>query len=118
MELNEVRFGSIPPIDGYGAGFFRIGGTRHDGAVAVLPRGVEAWQGYGDTATLIRAAPDIDVLLVGTGDEIAHVPPAFRTALEEAGMGLEVMASAAACRSYNVLLGEGRRIGAALLPVG
>jgi uncharacterized protein len=57
------------------------------------------------------------VLFVGTGAEIAHVPPAFRAALEAAGPGVEAMASPAACRTYNVLLSEGRRVGLALLPV-
>ena len=51
------------------------------------------------------------------GAEIAHVPTEFRAALEEAGIGVEVMNSPAACRTYNVLLSEGRRIAVALLPV-
>ena len=118
MRLNEVDYSGAMPIDGYGPGFFRVGGVVYDGALTVLPDAVTAWLGYVDPSPLIRAAADIDVVLVGTGAEIAHVPPAFRTALEGAGVGLEVMASPAACRTYNVLLGEGRRIGAALLPVG
>ncbi|PZX17592.1 uncharacterized protein LX81_01317 [Palleronia aestuarii] len=118
MELNEVPFDGLKPIEGYGPGFFRIGGAVHEGAVVVLPGGVSEWGGYGDTATLIRAKGDVDVVLVGTGREIAQVPRAFREALEEAGLGVEVMGSAAACRTYNVLLGEGRRIAAAMLPAG
>jgi uncharacterized protein len=59
----------------------------------------------------------IDVLLVGTGAEIAHLPADFRAALEAAGIGVETMNSPAAARTYNVLLGEGRRIAACLLPV-
>jgi uncharacterized protein len=59
----------------------------------------------------------IDVLFVGMGTEIAHVPAAFRTTLEAAGIGVEVMNSPAAARTYNVLLSEGRRIAAALMPV-
>ena len=118
MELNEVPFDGLRPFDGYGPGFFRVGGRVHEGAVAVLPRGVTEWGGYGDTATLIRARGDVDVVLVGTGAEIAVVPAGFRAALEEVGLGVETMASAAACRTYNVLLGEGRRVAAAVLPVG
>ena len=53
----------------------------------------------------------------GTGAEIAHIPPRLRSALEGAGLGVEVMASPTACRTYNVLLSEGRRVGLALLPV-
>ena len=48
---------------------------------------------------------------------IAPVPAAFRSAIEAAGPGVETMASPTACRTYNVLLSEGRRVGLALLPV-
>ncbi|MDO7705618.1 MAG: Mth938-like domain-containing protein, partial [Loktanella sp.] len=51
------------------------------------------------------------------GAEIAHLPANFREVFDEAGIGVEPMSSPAACRSYNVLLSEGRRIAAALIPV-
>lgn len=117
MRLNEIRYTDARPVEGYGPGFFRIGGTVHRGPVTVLPTGVAAWGGYEDTGTLLAAAAGIDVLFVGTGAEIAHVPAAFRAAVEAAGPGVEAMASPAACRTYNVLLSEGRRVGLALLPV-
>ena len=115
MRLNEVRYTDALPVEGYGPGFFRVGGVLCEGALAILPTGVCAWSGYDDRSMLTAA--DIDVLLVGTGAEIAHVPAAFREALESAGIGLEVMASPQACRTYNVLLGEGRRVALAVLPV-
>jgi uncharacterized protein len=118
MELNEITFDDARPVDGYGPGFFRVGGEVHEGAVLLLPSGVQGWGGYDDRAALLALAGQIDVLFVGTGGEIAHVPDALRTPIEEAGIGLEIMASPAACRSYNILLSEGRRIAAALLPVG
>ena len=117
MRLNEVTFTDALPVDGYGPGFFRIGGTVHHGAVAILPTGPAPWGGYDDTATLLAVADQVDVLFVGTGADIAHVPAAFRSALEDAGLGVEAMASPAACRTYNVLLSEGRRVALALLPV-
>lgn len=117
MRLNEVRYDDGTPIDGYGPGFFRVGGAVHEGAVAVLPGGVRPWGGFEDAESLVAVAAEIDVLFVGTGAEIAPLPPGFRAALEAAGVGVEMMASPAACRTYNVLLSEGRRIGAALLPV-
>jgi len=117
MRLNEIDYNDAVPIDGYGPGFFRVGGERYDGAIFVLPSGVDTWGGYEDTATLITQADAIDVLFVGTGAEIAHAPAAFRAALEAAGVGVETMASPAACRTYNVLLSEGRRVAVALLPV-
>lgn len=117
MRLNEVTYTQAKPIDGYGPGFFRIGGEVFEGAVTVFPDGVNAWGGYDDTTALLKRAADVDVIFVGTGAEVAHVPPAFREVLEEAGVGVEAMASPAACRTYNVLLSEGRRVALALIPV-
>jgi len=117
MRLNEITYGDGTPVEGYGPGFFRIGGTVHQGAVLVLPGGVQAWAGYEDLTWLEQMRGKIDVLFVGTGAEIAPIPGAFRSALEAAGLGVEMMASPTACRTYNVLLSEGRRVGLALLPV-
>ncbi|MEL6682646.1 MAG: Mth938-like domain-containing protein [Pseudomonadota bacterium] len=117
MRLNEVEYNDAVPIDGYGPGFFRIGGERFDGSVAVFASGVQSWGGFNDTQTVIDQADSLDVLFVGTGAEIAHLPNEFRITLEAAGIGVEPMASPAACRTYSVLLSEGRRIAVALLPV-
>ena len=117
MRLNEVVYTDARPVEGYGPGFFRIGGEAREAPLAVLPSGVTAWSGFDDTETLAAAADQIDILFIGTGPEIAHIPADFRRSLEAAGLGLEIMASAQACRTYNVLLGEGRRVGIALLPV-
>jgi uncharacterized protein len=56
-------------------------------------------------------------VILGTGAEIALPPRALREAIEAAGMGIEPMASPAACRTFNVLLAEGRRVALAALPV-
>lgn len=117
MRLNEVSFQNGLPIDGYGEGFFRIGGDVYPGSVAVLPSGVTPWSGYDDVGTLLDHAGEMDVLFIGTGAEPAHIPKALRARLEEAGLGVEAMASGPAARTYNVLLSEGRRVGVALLPV-
>ncbi|SEW03139.1 Uncharacterized conserved protein, contains Mth938-like domain [Cognatiyoonia koreensis] len=117
MRLTEIQYDGSKPIDGYGPGFFRIGGEKIEGPVTVFPSGVAAWGGYDDTESLVSEADSIDVLFIGTGAEIAHVPADFRALLEEAGIGVEAMASPAACRTYNVLLSEGRRVALALLPV-
>lgn len=117
MRLNEVVFSDAVPVEGYGPGFFRIGGQVHEGAVLTGPAGTRPWRGLEEAAPLLALAEKIDVLFIGTGPEIAHIPAPLRAALEEAGVGVEVMASPAACRTYNVLLSEGRRIALALLPV-
>lgn len=117
MELNEINFTGVVPIDGYGPGFFRVGGQVIDGAVIVTPEHSQAWSGLSDSASLVALAEQADVIFVGMGSEIAHLPAEFRAAVEEAGIGVEVMSSPAAARTYNILLSEGRRVAAALLPV-
>ncbi len=117
MRLNEIDYGAAQPIEGYGPGFFRLGGEAHAAPVLIAPGLVRAWGGYGDADTLLGLAGQVDVLFIGTGGDIGHIPPALRSALEEAGLGVEIMASPAACRTYNVLLSEGRRIAVALIGV-
>ena len=117
MRLTEITYGQAQPVEGYGPGFFRIGGHVLRGACLITPWDAGGWGGLDDLATPLTLAGKIDVLLLGMGADIAHPPKAFRAALEEAGVGVEVMSSPAACRTYNVLLGEGRLIAAALLPV-
>lgn len=118
MQLSEVQFEGAVPITGYGPQFFRVGEQVIDGAALVAPGLAAGWGGLDDVAAVLALGTEIDVVLLGIGAEIAHPPQSFRTALEEAGIGLEVMSSPAACRTYNVLLGEGRRVAAALIPVG
>jgi uncharacterized protein len=117
MRLTEIAYTDAKPVEGYGPGFFRIGGEVVHGPVIASPRGTQGWAGYEDRDGLLSLADDIDVLFVGTGAEIAHLPADLRDALEGAGIGVEVMASPAACRTYNVLLSEGRRVALALIPV-
>ena len=85
--------------------------------VLCLPDGVRPWDGLEDSAALVALAGALDVLLIGTGADMTPLPPALRQALEAAEVPLEPMASPSAARTYNVLLAEGRRVGAALLPV-
>ena len=117
MRLNEISYTDAKPVDGYGPGFFRIGGVVIHGGVLTGPSGTLAWAGYDDSATLLDLAGTIDVLLMGTGADVAHIPAALREQLEEAGIGVEAMASPAAARTYNVLLSEGRRIALAMIPI-
>ena len=118
MRLTEISYGTAQPIAGYGPGFFRIGTHVLRGACLITPWDAGGWGGFDDTAAPMALAGRIDVLFAGTGAEIAHPPAAFRQALDSVGIGVEVMNSPAACRTYNVLLSEGRRIAVCLLPVG
>ncbi|AXI54520.1 hypothetical protein C1J05_08460 [Sulfitobacter sp. JL08] len=117
MQLNEIRYEDATPIDGYGPGFFRIGGQVVQGAMLTQLTGTGTWGGFDDAEPLLALAGEVDVLFIGTGAEIAHIPAKLRETLETAGLGVEVMNSPAACRTYNILLSEGRRVAAALIPV-
>lgn len=118
MRVTEVTYGTAKAIEGYGPGFFRVAGHVLRGPCLITPWDAGPWGGYADTATPLGLVGRIDVLLVGTGTSIAPVPNAFRQAIEAQGIGVDIMASPPACRTYNVLLGEGRRVAVALLPVG
>lgn len=112
MRLSEIDFETGTAVQGYGPGFFRIGGEIYEGAMAVMPKGIRSWGGFEDLEFR-----DIDVLLVGTGAELRPLPRAFRETLEARGIGADPMATPTACRSYNILLAEARRVGLAVLPV-
>lgn len=117
MRLTEISFGEAKPVEGYGPGFFRLDGKVLRGPSIITPWDAGPWGGLTDVAALLTLAGRVDVLLLGMGAEIAPAPGALRARLEAAGIGVEVMASPTACRSYNVLLSEGRRIALAVLPV-
>ncbi len=117
MRLNEIVFNDAKPVEGYGPGFFRIGGQVIHGAVIAAPSGTQTWGGFEDIEALEALVAQADVIFIGTGAEIAHLPTGLRTRLEEAGVGVEAMSSPAAARTYNVLLSEGRRIALAMLPI-
>ena len=130
MELTEAPRGDRPFVESYGPGGFRIGGERWTGPVLILADRVVAWE-RGDAAVpdaealaAAFAGEGVELLILGLGAGAAAgaaaVPPAARAALREAGLAVEAMDTGAACRTYNLLAGEGRAVGAALiaLPAG
>ena len=119
MRMIEIDYEAQPPIDGYGPGGFRVGGDWQTGAILIMAEGPAPFEGVSPEgiAPLIARAGDLDVVLFGMGDDIAPLPVPLRTMLEEAGLGYETMSTPSACRTYNVLLTEDRRVAAALLPV-
>lgn len=117
MIVNEVTFADVTPFDGYGPGFFRLAGEIHEGNRLVWAEGSSVWGGYEDTAAILALVDKIDFILLGTGAEIAHPPAEFRKALEEVGIGIETMGTPSACRTFNVLLSEERRVAAAVLAI-
>lgn len=117
MRLNEITYDDATPVEGYGPGFFRVSGQVHEGPMLLWARGKAAWGGFSDAGSLLTLAGHVDVLFIGVGAEMAYLPQDLRAALDEAELGIEVMTSPSACRTYNVLLSEGRRVALAVLPV-
>jgi uncharacterized protein len=128
MSDGRLHDGFVPgrfPIDAYGNGGFRFADMSHRGSILILPSGIRAWpvgsvaEITGGTLDPVFAESDaLELLLVGTGLDVAAVPGRLRDRLREAGIRIDVMQTGAAARTYNVLLAENRRVGAALIAVG
>ena len=105
---------------GYGPGYLSVNGTRHETNLIVLADQIAQWNvdsfealdaaAFGQLAKL-----PVEILLLGTGTVLRFPHPQLTQTVRNAGIGLEVMDTSAACRTYNILLGEDRRVGAALL---
>jgi uncharacterized protein len=127
MSDGRLYDGFVPgrfPIDAYGNGGFRFADMSHRGSILVLPSGIKAWpissmRELNDEvlAPILAEAGEIELLLFGTGVDIAALPGAFRERFREAGIGLDVMQTGAAARTYNILLAENRKVAAALIAV-
>ena len=121
MNLHLDNNGSTNIVTGYGADHVMINKVRHDGNLLLTATGiVSGWApgGYaGLTADDFAAARDLgmEIVLIGTGSRQRFPSPALLRPLIEARIGFEVMDLAAACRTYNILVGEGRAVAAALL---
>ena len=108
-------------VTGCGPGWVRIGSEEHRASFVVAPDAiVEPWAEGGfdalsehDFVRLLELAPEI--VLLGTGARQRFPHPRVYRALTDAGIGVEVMDSAAAARTYNIIAAEGRRVAAALL---
>jgi uncharacterized protein len=124
MTPATARYPGRAPIDAYGNGGFRFADMSHRGSILCLPSGIYAWApvrgGDVDAAALAPVLAEKDalsVLLLGTGARQEMPGGALRRAFVEAGIALEAMDTGAACRTYNVLLAEGRPVAAALIAV-
>lgn len=111
-------------VDGYGAGGFKIAGERVQGSLLINSLATWPWPvdepakaTIENLEPLLAADPGLELLLFGTGQRMSPPMPALRAALKSRGVTVELMATGAACRTYNVLIAEGRRVAAALIAV-
>ena len=125
MTLARAGFApGIHEIEAYGRGGFRFGGVSHVGSILATPSGIHALAARSmaemsaDTlAALALDAGRIDLAFIGTGPSLVPLTPALRTYLTGLGLRYEALPTAAAARTYNVLVREGRRVAAALIAV-
>ena len=111
-------------IDGYGKGGFSFAGMSHRGSLLCLPSGIWAWPMTRpsdiDEAALARAfaeAADIGLFLIGAGRDPWTMPDSLRMRFHQAKVSVEVARTGTAVSTYNILLGEGRRVAAGLIAV-
>ncbi|MGE5271077.1 MAG: Mth938-like domain-containing protein [Thiohalocapsa sp.] len=119
MELTPLVRPGLQVIERYGAGGFRVSGQTYQGAVLVFPDRTQLWESAAatlDSLMPVVAHGGVELLLLGLGRRMVPVAAALRAALRQHGIAVEPMDSGAACRTYNVLLAEDRRVAAALLP--
>jgi uncharacterized protein len=122
-----TRFDGFLPtraaIDAYGNGGFRFAGMSHRGSLLVLADGMHAWpvataaEFDAVFGTVLDRLEEPQFLLLGTGRSQAFPDITVRGRFAERRIGLEVMDTGAACRTFNVLLAEGRPVMAALVAV-
>jgi uncharacterized protein len=119
MELTQLTPAGRQVIERYAASGFRVSGIIYGGPVLVFPDRTELWQEAALTAESLApivAYGGIEILLLGLGRRMTPVAAALRAALKASGIVIEPMDTGAACRTYNVLLAEERRVAAALMP--
>lgn len=113
-------------IQSYAGGTFKVSGQIYAHPLIVTPDEAQPWaisQNHPDHMTsadfdaVIALSHSCDVFLFGTGKMLIFLPVELKKTLKTQGLHLEMMDTGAACRTYNVLMAEGRRVAALLLPV-
>ena len=124
MDITPLVPSGRQMIESYGGGRFTVSGVAHQGSIVVFPDRTLAWP----VATLAEVTLEslepvlaqresVEVMLLGCGARLTQVPPALRQLFRRSGLGFELMDTGAACRTYNVLAAEDRRVVAALIAV-
>ena len=120
MKLHATAPGTYNVITAYGAGYVAVNGQRHETSLIVTPQTVLDWPvaAFAELKSEDFEALEtlgLEIVLLGTGPRQRFPHPRLTAALREARIGLEVMDVQAACRTYNILVAEERKVAAALL---
>ncbi|WP_174873285.1 Mth938-like domain-containing protein [Vogesella oryzae] len=120
MKLHEAKTAGSNLFTAYGTGYVEINGERHSGSLIVTGDSIQPWAASSfetlaeeHFSALLALQPE--VVIFGSGQRLRFPHPRLTAALTNAGIGVEVMDSNAACRTYNILLAEDRAVIAVLL---
>jgi uncharacterized protein len=122
LKLHLVSSTGQNAFTAYGPGYVVVNGKRYDSSLVVLPEDIiEGWkvdsfEALSEEHFLAIVALHPEIVLFGTGSTFRFLDPRLSQSLAAANIGLEVMDTHAACRTFNILMGEGRRVAAAILP--
>jgi uncharacterized protein len=122
LKLHAQSLSNLNTVTGYGPEYIEVNRVRHAGSLILAPDvPVQAWSAVAferlcaeDFEPVLALAPEL--VLVGTGARHRFLPAPVAAPLAQAGIGFETMDTAAACRTFNILLAEGRRVVGAFLP--
>lgn len=123
MVIRPAHFPGRAPVDTYGNGGFRFADMSHQGSILCLPSGIYGWtvqkveEFSATTFQRVLAEEGLELILVGTGKDLVPLPEDLRELLQSKNIRADPMSTGAAARTFNVLLAEGRAVGAALLAV-
>lgn len=113
MDITPLIPKEVQVINSYGAGGFVINNIRYEGSVIVFPDEVVSWIGTGVEQIIARSS-QIEILLVGTGKEIKPLDQKIKSELKSLRISFDIMDTGAACRTYNVLISEERKVAVVL----
>lgn len=120
MKFSEIEQTEGHLVEAYGPGWVRISGRRYTQSLILTPSAITPWEPAavldltpGHLLPLAQGSPQ--VVLIGTGHRPVLLDPALYAPLSTLGIGIEVMTTPAACRTYNLLMSEGRLVAAALI---
>jgi uncharacterized protein len=121
LKLHQDPSGALNTVTGYGADYVEINLERHESSIILLPSGpvlpwpVSAFDALAPEHFELLLAHDPELVVFGSGSRLRFAHPRLTAALAARRIGVESMDFAAACRTYNILMAEGRRVAAALL---
>ena len=121
MKFHLASTAGLNVFTGYGTGYVSVNGARRESSVVVLPeRMIDPWDAQGFDALgaahfEFLSGLGVEIVLLGTGPRLRFPATAWQKIVLRSGTGLEVMDTTAACRTYNILAAEGRRVAAAIL---